>query len=419
MKRLAWISAALALGIAAAWLVPELAAAPGALRINAFGWVLETTVPTLLVSLLLLAGLGYLLGQLWHLPRRTRRHAAQHGLEKGLLALAEGDYRRAEHTLQRAARRLHSPAAWLAAASAVRGADADERRARYLDAADDGQRRTRLLIALTRSRLMLGDGRPKEALKRLAALRTEHPRHPEVLRLLRSAAEEAGEWRALLPVLSDLERQRLAAHETLPGIAAAALRQTAGGGEAERIWRALPGAIRQQPAVLAALADRVLADSAAADTPAAGSSAATDTELAAAGGEAAPAERVRRVRRRIEAAIDRDWQPSLLVPWERLARAAPKAALKKASRWLHRHPADPDLLTAMARLCQTMELRGKAGEYYRQALAIRSDPALAQEYRETGREDQLRGEPPFEPAVPPAAAFPPPAGVSAEKSNES
>ncbi len=401
MKRTLWVVAALALGIAAAWLVPELAADPGLLRIDAFGWVLETTVPALVAALLLAAGLVYLLAQLWHLPRRARRRAARHGLERGLLALAEGDDRRAEQILRRTARRLQSPAAWLAAASAVRGANADERRARYLDAANDGRRRTRLLIALTRARLMLGDDRPRAALELLEGLRTEHPRHPEVLRLLRTAAGEANEWRALLPVLSDLECQKLVAHDSLPQIAAAALRQAGGGDETDQVWHALPAALRRQPAVLAALAET------AASGPA---------------GDEATAARRRKIRQRLEAALGRAWQPALLAPWERLARTEPTAALKKGSRWLRHHPSDPDLLAAMARLCRALDLRGKAGEYYRQALAVREDPALEQEYRAAEQETQLRRAAPVVPASsPPAAVSPPPAAatVSAEKSNES
>lgn len=133
----------LALVLLAAALAPVILQDPGLVQIRFRGWTLEMNVLVLTGVVLSVWLILYLAIRIWRLPgetaRRMREQRAMKQLEKGLLALTEGDWIRAERALQKSTpAQGQATARYLAAAQAADGQEAPERTEWYLEQADSG-----------------------------------------------------------------------------------------------------------------------------------------------------------------------------------------------------------------------------------------------------------------------------------------
>lgn len=355
----------LVLMIAVTWLTPQFQQGDDLVRIQALGWVVEARFSIILAAVLIGFLLLYSLSRLLEAPRRAAERVARSGLERGLLALAEGDWSRAERTLIRAARHLDSPAGYLAAARSVQGADAAQRREKYLAAADDGGRRTQLLIGLTRARLLMGEERWREAADLLAGLHTDHPRHEQVLRMLLACYRSLGDWRSAQIILPDLQRKKVTDPKQAAHITALALEQVSEAEDVnvERFWQTIPKALRQREEVLIAFA--------------AGSRRRAHPEWALGV---------------ITKALKRQWSAALVTAYGEVAEADPKQALAQCERWRKQHTQDAALEQVMGRLCRIQGLWGKAREHYERSLELEPSAlgyrALGDFLTERGENDQ-------------------------------
>ncbi|MSQ99444.1 MAG: hypothetical protein EXR85_09160, partial [Xanthomonadales bacterium] len=159
----------LALLLLAAALAPAILVDPGLVQIRLRGWTVEMSVLVLVGAVVLVWLVLHLAMRIWRLPaetaRRLREQRAMKQLEKGLLALTEGDWIRAERALQKStASQGQTTARYLAAAQAADGQAAPDRTEWYLEQADSGGRRNRFLVELTRARLLTENGRFEDAL---------------------------------------------------------------------------------------------------------------------------------------------------------------------------------------------------------------------------------------------------------------
>ena len=132
---------AVLLALLAAALAPVFKTDPGLVQLQFHGWTVETSLLVLVLAILLLWLLGWVLVRLWKLPRETARKVREQRalaqLEKGLLALTEGDWQTAERALERSASAHgRTTARYLAAAEAADGQDAGDRAEYYLEQAD-------------------------------------------------------------------------------------------------------------------------------------------------------------------------------------------------------------------------------------------------------------------------------------------
>ena len=350
MKRSFLLLLILALLLLASALAPLLKTDPGHVLINFGDWTIETSVLVLASALLVLWFLIQLAVWIWRMPvvtaRKMREQRAFKQLEKGLLALTEGDWKGAEKALEKSASTQgRTTAHYLAAAEAADGQNAHERREYYLEQADSGGAKKRFLVELTRARMLLTSGSRAAALPILQDLYKRRRKHPQVLELLSRCYRELGEWdklQSLIPVLSkagvlDEEQSQLLQEE----VSINKLFSVSSGEDLQATWKQLPRAMRQDTAIVDAFAT-----------------------------QAAKLERADLAEPLIVASLKNEWSPALVLRYgdpsvdDRIKR------LKQCEKWLKQHPEDAGLHLAVGRLCAGERLWGKAREHMVKSLEL-------------------------------------------------
>ncbi len=346
---------AVALALLAAAIAPVFKTDPGMVQVHFRGWTVETSVLVLVLAVLALWLLVWVLVRLWKMPaetaRRIREQRSLAQLEKGLLALTEGDWSTAERALEKSASSHgRTTARYLAAAEAADGQDAGDRAEWYLEQADTRNRKQKCLVDLTRARILTQNAHYAEAKEVLEVLLKRRRRHPQVLEMLARCYRELGEWEALLKLLPTMQKAAV-----IDEAEAVELRHTAAIGELQRCgnkedlqasWRALPRAMQKAPEVIRAFADQAVLN-----------------------GMPELTEEV------IRTSLKREWNPMVLIPYgEPGAKDTPKR-LKQCEKWLLEHPDDPVLHLTLGRLCAREELWGKARHHMIRSLEI--EPTVA------------------------------------------
>jgi HemY protein len=330
----------LALLLLAAALAPAVLVDPGLVQIRLRGWTVEMSVLVLVSAILLTWLVLHLVMRIWRLPaetaRRMREQHAMKQLEKGLLALNEGDWITAERALQKStSSQGQSTARYLAAAQAADGQDAPERTDWYLEQADSGGRKNRFLVELTRARLLTENGRYAEAVPVLEDLRRRSKRHSLVLELLSRCYRSLGRWQALqeiLPVMQkagliDATRAQSLKHQA----AVAQLDQCRDLEQLKATWQTFPKVMQTAAEIALAFAEK-----------------------AASLGNPELAEDV------LRASLRQEWNSALLIPYGIPGTSDSNVRLKQCEKWLLDHPQDARLHLALGRLCAREELWGKA-----------------------------------------------------------
>jgi len=355
MKSLFLILIVVALALLAAAIAPVFKTDPGLVQMHFRGWTIETSLLTLVLSVLVVWLLVWVLVRLWKVPAETagrireQRSLAQ--LEKGLLALTEGDWSTAERALEKSASSHgRTTARYLAAAEAADGQDAGDRAEWYLEQADTRNRKQRFLVDLTRARILTQNGHYAEAKPVLETLLKRRRRHPQVLEMLARCNRELGEWEALLKLLPVMQKANVIDEQE-----AVELRHSAAIGELRRCkdratlqssWKALPRKIQKAPEVIKAYADQAVLQ-----------------------GLPEMTEEVIRV------SLKREWIPALLIPYGEPGPDDTPRRLKQCEKWLEVHPDDALLHLTLGRLCAREELWGKARHHMIRSLEL--DPTVA------------------------------------------
>ena len=350
MKRGVLLLLLLALLLVASALAPMFKSDPGHVLINFGAWTIETSVLVLATAVLLLWLAVHIAVWLWRMPlesaRKMKEQRAFKQLEKGLLALTEGDWGAAEKALEKSASTQgRTTAHYLAAAQAADSQDAHERREYYLEQADSGGSKKRFLVELTRARMLLANGNRAAALPILQDLYRSRRKHPQVLELLSRCYRELGDWdaiQALLPalrkagVLDDDQSQDLQEE-----VAVNKLRSVTTADELQAVWKKLPRAVRTHLAIV--------------DAFAVGAANLDQLELA---------ESV------ITASLKNEWNPALVLRYGDPAANDRLKRLKQCEKWLKQHPDDAGLHLALGRLCAGESLWGKAREHMVKSLEL-------------------------------------------------
>ena len=345
-----WSLAAVFLGaFAAHFLLRE----RGYVLVNFLGYVIEMSVPVLVMVLAAAYFAIRFLLTLWRAPRRLgeavaerRLRRAGEKLTKGLIHIAEGDWSRGERLLASSLRGTDSPLIhYLMAARAAQLQGSDERRDDWLKLAYEEHPEAETAVLLTQAELQLEHCDYERALATLHRIQEAHPDHPVALALLARIYQALEDWDRLMALVPQLGDARLDAEE-LESIASSALeactaKQGVTRADVDRLWGRLPGPLRKAPRLVAlqGLALHAL-------------------------GQGDEAEK------KIRSALKRGWDKTLVHAYGRVRGANAEKQLLQAEDWLRTHSEDAALLLTAARLCMVLELWGKARSYLETSLAL-------------------------------------------------
>jgi HemY protein len=350
MKALFLVLIAVALAVLAAALAPVFLADPGLVQIRFGQWTVETSLLVLVLGVVLAWLVFHLFSRLWRLPaetaRRLREERAMKQLEKGLLALSEGDWVNAERALQKSeSGRTATTVRYLAAARAADGQDAADRADYYLEQADSGGRHRHFLVELTRGRMLVENQRYDEAIVVLQALNRGRRKNNKVLGLLARCYRETQRWQDLLGLLPDMRKAGMIdeaqAQEWSSQAAIAGLEQSQDLAALDAAWQALPKALRTDAGAVAAYANR-----------------------------ASRLDGADRTEAVIRTALKSQWSSALLLPYGDPKASDAAVRIRHCEKWLVEHPDDANLHLALGRLCAREELWGKARQHMIRSLEL-------------------------------------------------
>jgi HemY protein len=200
---------------------PQLADHQGYVLISVADYTIEMSVVTAsviaVVFYFLLLLTENLLSRLFSVRRGlrgwwgNRRYVkAQRQTHKGMAALVEGKYQRAEHLMLHSAQQSELPLLnYLSAAEAAHAQGEFQKRDDYLQKAEESDPSAQLAIQLTQIRLLQDQGEWQQSRDLLEQLHQRWPQHPQVLQRLRAVYQAQQASQAELALLPALRKQNL------------------------------------------------------------------------------------------------------------------------------------------------------------------------------------------------------------------
>jgi HemY protein len=336
----------------------------GYVAISFLGYLVEMSVPTLVLLLLLaLFALNFAF-RVAGWPRRqrarrleARRSRAREDLSRAVLEMASGRWADCEVTATRSARDAALPAAhYLLAARAADLLGRIERRDSWLAMAREAAADEPGPALVAAAEMNLKHGNLDAALEALQSLEQLGSLGPRALLLLARVHRSRGDFdrlRKLEPKLRDTRGiQPAQVDEIMDGLYLDMLKVATGKGglpAVEAVWAEATRDARRRPAVLVAYA-RALARYGAAD----------------------------RAAKLLKELLDDEWCEPAAQLYGELEGGDPLERLRVAETWLRARREDPALLVACARLCLRAELYGKARSYLETSHALRPRAETAQ-----------------------------------------
>ncbi len=328
------------LAVVGAQIGPELIDSYVLIRI--FGYAIETSALWLVTGLFIaFVGLHVLLW-LWHLPSNAlRKHferRAQAQLEIGMMALTEGDFKKAEKALAKSAQTTNRPAInYVAAAQAAQAKGDTAKRDEYLAKAEESADNADPVI-VSKAQLLLRARQPEAALTLLQGVKS--PNKPRVLNMIARCHEAIGNWVELDEMAPKLVKAGLIdqSRADLFALQADHLKLSAANdaGQLQDAWQALPRHHRKRPEILTDYAVQAV-------------------KLGATDG----------LEKELRNAINRQWSDELLQVYGQLPAEDTTTRLKSAEKWLKAHPDNPVLHLTIARLARNAGDSAKARQHYR------------------------------------------------------
>ncbi len=280
-----------------------------------------------------------------------RRRRSQRTLSNGLIALAEGDFNRAERLLSHGADEETAPAIrYLGAAEAAQAQNASDRRDTYLSLAHDAMPSAEVAVGTKRAEMQLANDQCEQARATLDYLADRHPDNKQVLSLQQRAYTETNDTRALLGLLPALRRHRVFSPERLAELeldtARSLLSHPVESIDAlHDIWQRLPKAIRSRPACVALYAKQLVAFGHH-----------EDAELA------------------LRKTLGREWHPDLIRQYGDVRVPKALSQMQRAEVWQVTRMDDTDLLLTLAKLSINTDQWGKARKHLDRLIELAPSP---------------------------------------------
>lgn len=207
----------IALLLAGAIGAPYLMGNKGYVMVAAGDYIIDATVSSAVIMVVgfyfallaieaLINKLTYSLG--WF--NRFHQARAKIQTEKGILALASGDFKKAETLTLKAAKKAQVPVLnYLAAAQSAQGLGNEGKRDEYLLLAHKNANKNTLAVEITQAKLQVEQQQFEQAFASLSVLHDKHPKHKVILALFKDVCIERKEWAQLLKLIPILQKQKL------------------------------------------------------------------------------------------------------------------------------------------------------------------------------------------------------------------
>jgi HemY protein len=286
----------------------------------------------------------------WNHHRQIR--LAQQSLTRGLLEMAEGDWKGAEKRLLKHAVNAETPLLnYLAAARAAQLQGAHERRDQYLQLAHESMPSADIAVSLTQAELQLAHQQLEQALATLKHLKSIAPKHVYVLKLLSELYQQLGDWQQLKELLPELKKRRACSENELEmlenRIHQFSLQQAAGKDlkALEHAWKKIPRRKRINKNLVIDYARHLVSLN-------------------------EPDKAVKEISQCLGKHRDEEWDEEILSAYGNINGADPSSQLTVAENWLKIKPSNPALLLMLGRLSLKAKLWGKARSYLEASLEI-------------------------------------------------
>ena len=304
------------------------------------------------------------LARLWSIPerwqkwrKRRQRQRAQNSLASGLLDMAAGKWKSAEHKLIKHAEISEKPILnYLGAARAAQERGVFAKRDNYLKLAQESMPAEQLAVSITQAELQLSNDQIEQALATLTHLRKIAPKHDHVLKLSKDLYLRLENWSALKQLLPDMTKSEVVSKDELKSlevrIYAGLMRQAVAEVDRDRIstvWNQVPKHLRNHADLVEIYIQQLQA-----------------------GGLDDEAESL------LEKAIEKSWDERLVELYGLIEGKRQDKQLNRAESWLKEHPQSPALLLALAHICLRSKLWGKARSYLE--ASIGAEPSAAAQH---------------------------------------
>ncbi len=336
---------------------------PGYVAISFRGYLLEMSVPAMMLIVgMLLAGIWFV-SKMVMAPRRLgeavgRMRAGRAGqkLTKGMIEVAEGNFARGEKLLARAAGSSDSPLFnYLQAARAAHLQGNDERRDAWLKLAYEQTPEASNAVLLTQAEFQLDRAHYEQALATLRRIEENSRDHSYAAALLGRLYFRLEDWDQLGELLPRLNKHKRIKQETLDEwtirVHREYLRRAADEETITAVWTAVPKKYKKDMRILESWYDGLI--------------------------------RIgmhEKAEKDLTAALKTEWRGPLVRLFGLVEGADASKQLRRAETWLSKRGEDPDLLLTAARLCLRNELWGKARSYLESVISLRPTPEAYSEY---------------------------------------
>lgn len=303
------------------------------------------------------------------LSRRRRNERAKKRTNQGLIELAEGHWASAEKQLIRGAQDCETPLLnYLSAARAAQEQGESQRRDLYLRLAHGATTGADMAVGLTQAQLQLSHGQYEQSLATLNHLRTLAPRHPYVLKLLKTLYIQLKDWDQLLQILPLLKKNPLMEEGEVHALERRVYRELLLQGDRQTdvailqsVWEKLPKAFQQDNDLVYLYVNGL--------------------------NDHQKGEQAELVLRNF---LKRHWCEQLIQLYGLIQGAQVVKQLSYAEGWIKAHENSPGLFLSLGRLAIKNKLWGKAQRYFEASLALEAD---TQTYAELGRLLDFMGKP--------------------------
>lgn len=320
-----------------------LLADPGYVIINFRGYLVEMSVPVMVgLAIVVLIAL-WIIRRIIQAPRllgeaagRYRAGRAGQKLTLGMIEVAEGNFSRGEKLLARAAKTSDAPLFnYLQAARAAHLQGQNERRDEWLKLAYENSPGAANAVLLTQAEFQIDQEQYESALATLRRIEENSKDHGYALELLGRLYFQLEDWDHLADILPRVQKHGRVAKDTIDKWTVRVHREgISSARDADAVlleWKNVPKRLKSDVTLLETYYESLMR---------VGAHDKAEKDLAQ--------------------QLKSQWHGPLARLYGLVQGPDPSKQLKRAESWLAKRGEDPDLLLAAARLCQRLELWGKA-----------------------------------------------------------